>query len=101
VAGSTFSHIFWITILANPTVLPQLLRFRDAELVNPGNTSQICSGYGQIVKKELSVRKYSCPFCSLFLDRAHNATLIFSVWDYNLFVKQINASHFSEGSRQN
>jgi len=38
-------------------------------------TSQICSGCGQEVPKDLSVRIHSCPFCHLVLDRDHNAAL--------------------------
>ena len=45
------------------------------ELVNPRNTSQNCSGCGNSVKKDLSVRIHSCPFCGLELDRDHNAAI--------------------------
>jgi transposase len=79
VVENVFRRIFWITILANPTVLPQLLRFRDVELVNPKNTSQIYSGCGQLVKKEFSERTHSCPFCGLVLDRDHNAAINLSL----------------------
>jgi putative transposase len=44
-------------------------------LVNPSNTSQICSGCGQVVQKDLSERVHSCPSCGLTLDRDHNAAL--------------------------
>jgi len=44
-------------------------------LVNPTNTSQICSGCGQIVQKDLSERVHRCPFCGLTLDRDHNAAI--------------------------
>jgi len=43
--------------------------------VNPRNTSQICSGCGEKVKKSLSVRIHTCPFCGLVLDRDHNAAI--------------------------
>lgn len=45
-------------------------------LVNPHNTSQICSGCG--VKgphKDLSERTHTCSSCGLVLDRDHNAAL--------------------------
>jgi putative transposase len=42
--------------------------------VNPTYTSQICSGCGAIVKKELSERWHSCA-CGCELDRDHNAAL--------------------------
>jgi len=45
------------------------------ELVNPRNTSQNCSSCGNSVKKDLSVRVHSCPFCGLVLDRDHNAAI--------------------------
>lgn len=48
---------------------------RRVELVNPKNTSQICSGCGQIVHKDLSERNHICPFCGLTIDRDHNAAL--------------------------
>ncbi len=48
---------------------------KRVELVNPCNTSQMCSGCGQIVKKELSERIHSCPYCGLTLDRDHNAAI--------------------------
>lgn len=41
--------------------------------VNPAYTSQICSGCGYMVKKELSVRRHRCPNCGLDIDRDHNA----------------------------
>ncbi len=42
--------------------------------VNPKYTSQICSGCGQVRKKELSERWHSCE-CGTELDRDHNAAL--------------------------
>lgn len=44
-------------------------------LVNPNGTSQICSGCGQVVQKDLFERVHSCPSCGLTLDRDHNAAL--------------------------
>jgi len=48
---------------------------RTCVAVDPRNTSQMCSGCGQIVTKDLSVRVHECPHCSLVLDRDHNAAL--------------------------
>jgi putative transposase len=45
------------------------------EFVNARNTSQNCSGCGNSVRKDLSVRVHSCPFCGLVLDRDHNAAI--------------------------
>jgi putative transposase len=41
--------------------------------VNPAHTSQACSGCGEIVPKDLSVRVHRCPNCLLELDRDENA----------------------------
>jgi putative transposase len=43
--------------------------------VSPNYTSQICSGCGQIRKKELSERWHSCD-CGAELDRDHNAAIV-------------------------
>lgn len=48
---------------------------KQVMLVNPRNTSQICSGCGVIVKKSLSERTHKCPFCGLVLDRDVNAAI--------------------------
>ncbi len=41
--------------------------------VNPRNTSQNCSGCGELVKKDLSVRIHSCSNCGLEMCRDENA----------------------------
>jgi len=43
--------------------------------VDPRNTSQKCSGCGELVLKSLAVRTHSCPSCALVIDRDHNASL--------------------------
>jgi putative transposase len=62
----------------------QLIRFtadkaacagRAFVLVNPRNTSKMCSQCGILVEKALSVRIHDCPSCGLVLDRDHNAAL--------------------------
>jgi putative transposase len=45
------------------------------ELVNPCNTSQLCSNCGLKVKKSLAVRVHNCPHCGSVLDRDHNAAI--------------------------
>ncbi|MDR6223488.1 transposase [Methanococcoides alaskense] len=45
------------------------------ELVNPYNTSQECSGCGNIVRKGLSVRVHKCPECGIELDKDDNAAI--------------------------
>ncbi len=46
---------------------------RQVIKIDPRYTSQICSGCGEIVKKDLSVRIHNCPHCGLVLDRDINA----------------------------
>ncbi|MGE5373382.1 MAG: RNA-guided endonuclease InsQ/TnpB family protein, partial [Phycisphaerales bacterium] len=47
----------------------------EVVLVDPRNTSQVCSGCGIIVQKELSERVHGCPGCGLAMDRDLNAAL--------------------------
>ena len=44
-------------------------------LVNPKNTTQLCSRCNQYVRKELSDRVHCCPFCGLTMDRDQNAAI--------------------------
>lgn len=55
--------------------LASVAEMRGGEIVavNPRNTSQRCSGCGEIVKKELSDRVHDCPHCGLVIDRDVNA----------------------------
>lgn len=46
---------------------------RKVVLVNPAYTSQMCSGCGTIVNKDLSERVHNCPKCDLSMDRDLNA----------------------------
>lgn len=48
---------------------------RTVVLVDPRNTTQLCSGCGQIVKKELPQRVHDCPFCGLKMSRDLNASI--------------------------
>ncbi|HEY5139307.1 MAG TPA: transposase, partial [Methylococcales bacterium] len=48
---------------------------RSVVLVDPKNTTQICSGCGEIVSKDLSIRTHACPHCGLKLGRDQNAAL--------------------------
>ena len=43
--------------------------------VSPYQTSQICSGCGEIVKKKLSQRWHNCPHCGLSIQRDVNAAI--------------------------
>ncbi len=48
---------------------------RRVVLVDPRNTSKMCSRCGEIVEKALSYRIHKCPYCNLVMDRDHNAAL--------------------------
>jgi len=48
---------------------------RTVVLVNPRNTSKMCSRCGNLVEKDLSVRVHECPHCGLVLDRDRNAAI--------------------------
>jgi putative transposase len=48
---------------------------RRVVLVNPRNTSKMCSSCGELVQKALSDRTHSCPRCGLVMGRDHNAAL--------------------------
>jgi putative transposase len=64
--------------------------------VNPRNTSQRCSGCGEIVKKDLSVRVHNCFGCGLVLARDHNAAInILSLGLQTLGIESIEAPCFS------
>ncbi len=41
--------------------------------VSPENTTQLCSGCGNIVPKSLAIRTHKCPKCGLTIDRDINA----------------------------
>lgn len=43
--------------------------------VDPKRTSQLCSGCGKSVRKDLAERWHECPFCGLSLHRDHNAAI--------------------------
>jgi putative transposase len=43
--------------------------------VDSRNTSQKCSGCGDLVPKSLAVRTHACPSCGAVIDRDHNASL--------------------------
>ena len=44
-------------------------------LINPANTSKMCSRCGLLVYKELKDRVHECPSCGLVLDRDENAAI--------------------------
>ncbi|MBA3468355.1 MAG: IS200/IS605 family element transposase accessory protein TnpB [Herpetosiphonaceae bacterium] len=48
---------------------------RTVILVDPRNTSKLCSRCGEKVEKKLGDRVHTCPECGLVLDRDHNAAI--------------------------
>jgi putative transposase len=48
---------------------------RSVVLVDPRNTTKMCSRCDQIVEKKLSDRVHRCPHCGLILDRDENAAI--------------------------
>ena len=48
---------------------------RTVILVNPRDTSKMCSRCGELVEKKLSERVHTCPHCGLVLDRDVNAAI--------------------------
>jgi putative transposase len=44
-------------------------------MVNPANTTKMCSRCGILVEKELSDRTHVCPSCGLVIDRDENAAI--------------------------
>lgn len=48
---------------------------RGVTLVDPKNTTQMCSGCGNLVSKDLTVRVHACPHCGLTMCRDVNAAL--------------------------
>jgi putative transposase len=49
----------------------------DKEVIqaDPKNTSSMCSGCGDIIKKDLSIRIHKCIKCELVIDRDINAAI--------------------------
>lgn len=48
---------------------------RRVILVNPRDTSKLCSSCGELVPKRLGERVHTCPHCELVMGRDHNAAL--------------------------
>jgi len=48
---------------------------RQVILVNPRNTTKLCSHCGKLGIKTLRDRTHSCPYCGLIMDRDENAAI--------------------------
>lgn len=72
--AKSISDVAW-SLLVNATESKAAYAGSKVVLVDPRQTSQMCSRCGLIVKKDLSERVHSCPECSLTMDRDHNAAI--------------------------
>jgi putative transposase len=71
---------------------------RACVLVDPRNTSKMCSGCDTLVEKSLAVRVHDCPVCGLIIDRDENAAInILALGLESLPVRGIEAPGFSRG----
>ena len=71
---------------------------RECVLVDPRNTSKMCSRCGTLVEKSLSVRVHDCPVCGLKIDRDENAAInILALGLESLPVRGIEAPGFCRG----
>ena len=72
--AKAISDVSW-GMLINITTSKAVEAGSEVILVDPKNTSQMCSRCGTIVKKNLSVRTHECPNCGLVMDRDENAAI--------------------------
>lgn len=72
--AKSISDAAWNQLILNCTYKAECAG-RVVVLVDPRNTSKMCSGCGVLVEKDLSVRVHDCPSCGLVLDRDLNASI--------------------------
>jgi len=72
--AKSISDVAW-NILVKATESKAAYAGSKVVLVDPRNTSQMCSRCGLIVKKDLSERVHSCSECGLSMDRDLNAAI--------------------------
>ena len=71
---------------------------RECVLVEPHNTSKMCSRCRTLIEKSLSVRVHDCPICGLKIDRDENAAInILALGLESLPVRGIEAPGFCRG----
>jgi putative transposase len=71
---------------------------RECVLVDPRNTSKMCSCCRTLLEKSLSVRVHDCPTCGLKIDRDENAAInILALGLESLPIRGIEAPGFSRG----
>ncbi|MFA5715398.1 MAG: transposase [Candidatus Paceibacterota bacterium] len=72
--SKSISDVSW-GMMVRDTVNKAVEAGSKVVLVDPKNTTQLCSRCGQYVRKELSDRIHSCPQCGLVMDRDQNAAI--------------------------
>ncbi len=72
--AKSISDVAW-SMLVKSTESKAAYAGSKVVLVDPRQTSQMCSRCGLIVKKDLSERIHSCSECGLSMDRDHNAAI--------------------------
>lgn len=72
--AKSISDVAW-SMLVKSTESKAAYSGSKVVLVDPRQTSQMCSRCGLIVKKDLSERVHRCSECGLSMDRDHNAAI--------------------------
>jgi len=72
--AKSISDVAWNTLIKS-TESKAVYAGSKVVLVDPRQTSQMCSRCGLIVKKDLSERVHNCLECGLSMDRDHNAAI--------------------------
>ncbi|HKM42722.1 MAG TPA: transposase, partial [Limnochordia bacterium] len=65
----------WGILFTTLSAMAQTSATKKVIKVDPRNTSQLCSGCNEMVKKDLSERIHSCDTCGLEIDRDINASI--------------------------
>lgn len=72
--AKSISDVSW-NLLVKFTMYKAASAGTTVVLVNPANTSKMCSRCGQLVEKNLGDRLHQCPSCGLVIDRDENAAI--------------------------
>lgn len=72
--AKSISDVAW-NMLINTTKYKAESAGTIVVLVNPANTSKMCSRCGLLVEKTLADRVHKCDSCGLVIDRDHNAAI--------------------------
>jgi putative transposase len=72
--AKSIADVSW-NMLINMTMYKAESAGSTVVLVNPANTSKMCSRCGLLVEKTLADRVHKCTRCGLIMDRDHNAAI--------------------------